>query len=312
MTRCLRVVGAFALVVVSGAEARAQMGVARGQVVDEKGAPVADATVDLVFRGEVERQYKTRTNKKGEYTQVVPTGNYRVTVSKDGYQGTYLDHRVATGDPTDLPTLKITSRATVAREAMAPILAQFEKGAALSKAGKVDEAIAVYRDVESKHPDMPEVHFNLGTLYARQEKWPEAEAAFGKAVELAPDNTQAHVLLADVHSSMGRTDEAVAALERLVAKSPDDPKLRFELGLLYQKARRGEEALAAFEEARKRDPGNVEVLYLLGTLSINQGRIEQARGYLQSYLDRAPADGAHRATASELLLKLQPATPPRP
>jgi len=310
MTRCSRVIGAFALVLASAAQARAQMGVALGKVVDEKGAPVADATVELVFRGEVERQYKTRTNKKGEFTQALPSGNYRVTVSKDGYQGTYLDHRVTTGDPTDLPTFKIVSRTAVAQEAMAPILAQFEKAAAMSKEGKVDEAIAVYREVEAKHPDMPEVHYNLGTLYARQEKWPEAEAAFKKAVELAPDNTQAHVLLADVHSRMGRTDEAVAELERLVAKSPDDPKLRFELGLLYQKARRNEEAFAAFDEARKRDPGNVDVLYLLGTLSLNLGRVDEARGYLQSYLDKAPADGDYRATASELVAKLPPAKPP--
>jgi cytochrome c-type biogenesis protein CcmH/NrfG len=310
MKRFLRVVGALALVVASGVEARAQMGVARGQVVDERGSPVADATVELVFLGEMERQYKTRTNKKGEYTQVVATGNYRVTVSKEGYQGSYMDQRVATGDPTDLPTLKIASRAAVAKEAMAPILEQFEKAAALSKDGNVAEAIAVYRGVEAKHPDMPEVHYNLGTLYARQEKWPEAEAAFKKAVELAPDNRQAKVLLADVHSRTGRTDEAVAALEELVAGNPDDAKLRFELGVVYQKARRNDDAFVAFEEARKRDPGNVDVLYLLGTLSLNLGRVEAAREYLRSYLDKAPPDAPYRATASELVSKLEPAKPP--
>jgi tetratricopeptide (TPR) repeat protein len=275
--------------------------------VDDKGAPVADATVELVFLGEMERQYKTRTNKKGEYTQALPTGAYRVTASKDGYQGSYVDQRVATGDPTDLPTLKIVSREAVAQKAMAPILEQFEKAAALSKAGKLDEAIAAYREVQAQHPDMPEVHYNLGTIYARQEKWPEAEGAYEKAVELAPENAQAQVLLAEVHRRMGRTDEAVAAIEKLVAKNPDDPKLRFELGVFYQKARRDEEAFASFEEVRKRDPGNVDVLYLLGTLSLNLGRIDQARSYLQSYLDKAPADGPYRATASELLAKLAPA-----
>jgi tetratricopeptide (TPR) repeat protein len=312
MERWLRVVGALALVAASAGEARAQMGVARGQVVDEKGAPVADATVELLARGEVERQYKTRTNKKGEYTQVVPSGTYRVTVSKDGFQGTYLDHRVAMGDPTDLPTLKIVSRATVAQEAMAPILAQFEKAAELSKGGKLDEAIAVYREVEARHSDMPEVHYNLGALYARQEKWPEAEGAFRKAVDLAPDNAQYQVLLADVQARMGRTDEALAAMERLAAKSPDDPRVRFELGLLYQKARRAEEAFAAFEAAHREDPGNVDVLYLLGTLSLNLGRVDEARGYLQSYLDKAASDGQYRATASELVAKLPPAKPPSP
>jgi tetratricopeptide (TPR) repeat protein len=310
MERCLRVVGALALVAASAVEARAQMGAARGQVVDEKGTPVAGATVELVSAGEIQRQFKTKTDGKGQYTQVVNTGTYRVIASKDGYQGSYMDQRVRTGDPTDLPTLTIVGREAVVRKAMAPILEQFEKAAQLSKAGKLDEAVAVYREVEAQHPDIPELHFNLGTIYARQEKWPEAEAAYEKAIELQPENAQAQVLLADVHKRMGRADEAVAAMEKLVAKNPDDPKLRYDLGVFYLSARRDGEAFASFEEVRKRDPDNVDVLYLLGTLSINLGQIEQARGYLQSYLDKAAEDGQYRATASELIAKLQPAKPP--
>ena len=41
----LTVVGAFALVVASGVEAHAQMGAARGEVVDANGEPVAGVTV---------------------------------------------------------------------------------------------------------------------------------------------------------------------------------------------------------------------------------------------------------------------------
>jgi tetratricopeptide (TPR) repeat protein len=312
MARRVRVVGAFALVMACALEASAQMGIARGKVEDEKGAPVEGAMVELVFRGEMERQYKTTTNKKGEYTQVVPSGAYRVTASKEGYQGSFMDQRVATGDGTELPTLKIVSRAAAAKEAMAPILAQFEKAAALSKEGKVDEAMAIYREVEAKHPDIPEIHYNMGTLYARQKKWPEAEAAYKKAVELAPDNTQAQVLLADVYRQSGRTDEAVAAIEKLVAQKPEDPQLHYELGVMYQAAGRHEEALARFEEVRKRDPRIVDALFALGTISLNLGRIDQAKQHLKSYLDQAPADGQYRSTATELLAKLEAAQPTAP
>jgi cytochrome c-type biogenesis protein CcmH/NrfG len=312
MARWVRVVAAFTLAMACGLEALAQMGIARGKVEDEKGGPVEGAVVELVFRGEMERQYKTKTNKKGEYTQVVPSGAYRVTASKEGYQGSFMDQRIATGDGTDLPTLKIVSRAAVAKEAMAPILAQFEKAAALSKEGKTDEAIAIYREVEAQHPDISEVHYNMGTLYARQQKWPEAEAAYKRAVEIAPDNVQAHVLLADVYRQSGRTDEAVATLEKLVAGKPDDPKLHYEMGVMYQGARRFEEAAAQFEEVRKRDPQNVDALFALGTVSLNLGRIDQAKEHLQSYLDKAPADAPYRATATELLAKLQAAKPASP
>ena len=307
MKRWLRFVGAIALVAASGAEARAQMGVAQGKVVDENGAPVAGATVQLKFLGEMEREYATKTDGKGLYTQVVRSGRYRVIASKDGYQGSYLDHAVRTGDSKDLPTLEIVSRQAVARKAMAPILEQFEKAAELSKSGKLDEAAAVYRKLEAEHPDMPELHFNLGTIYARQEKWPEAEAEYKRAIELDPANLQAHVLLADVHKRMGRTEEAVAAMQQLVAKNPDDPKLHYDLGLFYLNERRYEEAVASLEEVRKRDPDKVDVLYLLGTASLNLGQVERAVSFLQSYLDKAPADGQHRASAGALVSKLQPA-----
>jgi tetratricopeptide (TPR) repeat protein len=310
MKRWLKVTGAFGLVLACAVEARAQMGAARGQVVDENGAPVAGATVEFVFVGDVERRFQTRTDAKGFYIQVVNTGTYRVIASKDGYQGSYLDQRVRTGDPTDLPTLKIASREAVARKAMAPILEQFEKAAALSKAGKLDEAAAVYREVDAKHPDIPELHFNLGTVYMRQEKWPEAEAEYQKAIKLNPENLQAQVRLADVHKKMGRTDEAVAAMENLAAKNLDDPKLYYDLGVFYMNERRYQEAFAALDEVRKRDPDNVDVLYLLGTVSLNLGQVERAVGFLQSYLDKAPADGPYRTNASGLVSKLQPAKPP--
>jgi tetratricopeptide (TPR) repeat protein len=307
MKTWLRLVGAFALVAASGVEARAQMGVAQGRVVDENGAPVAGAKVQLKFLGEMEREYTTKTDGKGQYTQVVRSGRYRVIASKDGYQGSYLDLAVRTGDSTDLPNLEIVSFQAVARKAMAPILEQFEKAAELSKAGKLDEAAAVYRKLEAEHPDLPELHFNLGTIYARQEKWPEAEAAYKKAAELDPGNVQAQVLLADVHRRMGRTDEAVAAMEKLVAKNPDDPKLHYDLGLFYLNERRYEEAVASLDEVRKRDPDKVDVLYLLGTASLNLGQVERAVSFLKSYLDKAPADGQYRASAGALVSKLQPA-----
>jgi tetratricopeptide (TPR) repeat protein len=313
MVRWLGVVFALALVALSPAGARGQqMGFASGEVVDESGAPVAGATVRLQFLGEVERVYTAKTDKKGRYTQGLISGRYRVTVSKDGFQGTFLDHAIKSGDPTELPKLTIVSREKVVQDAMAPILAEFDKASGLAKAGKLDEALVVYGELAAAHPDLPEAHLNIGTLYVRQEKWPEAEAALAKTLELAPDNRQARVLLATVHSRQGRTEEARAEMEKLRSENPGDPRLSYELGAIHLEAKRYEEAYAAFEQVRKLDPGNADVLYLLGTISLNLGKLDGARSNLQAYLQAAPADGRYRDLATELVAQLDKSQPQSP
>jgi predicted Zn-dependent protease len=307
MKRWLGFIGALALVLASGVEARAQMGAARGKVVDQKDAPVPDAKVQFEFLGGMTRRYETRTNDKGEYTQVVVSGPYRITVSKDGYQGFAMEQRVEMGGTSDLPTIQIIHSQTAAEEAMAPVVKEFERASELSKAGKLDEAIAVYLELEKEHSDIPELYHNLGMLYGRQEKWPEAEAALQKSLELQPDNRASRMMLAEVHKGMGRGDEAVAELETLAQQSPDDPEVLYDLGVFYLNAQRYEDAYARFDAVRRLDPDNLDVVYLLGTLSVNLGEIDRARGYLQEYLDRAPEDAQYRATASELVTKLQPA-----
>ena len=45
-------------------------GTARGKVLDDKGQPIAGRRDHLEFQGGVTRKYETKTNKKGEFTQV--------------------------------------------------------------------------------------------------------------------------------------------------------------------------------------------------------------------------------------------------
>ena len=65
----------------------------------------------LEFQGGVTRKCETKTNKKGEFTQVgMYPGNYRITASKDGYQPAADRHRIAMGEPTYLPDIKLVDQ----------------------------------------------------------------------------------------------------------------------------------------------------------------------------------------------------------
>ena len=80
--------GLFLALALAGSAARAQTGTARGKIMDDKGQPIVDAIVTIEYQGGVTRKYETKTNKKGEYTQVgIYPGVYKVTVTKEDARG---------------------------------------------------------------------------------------------------------------------------------------------------------------------------------------------------------------------------------
>jgi protocatechuate 3,4-dioxygenase beta subunit len=124
----------------------AQTGTARGKVLDEAGKPVEGASVKIEFLGGVTRAYETKTNKRGEYTQVgLQPGDYKFTASKEGFQGAYLESKINLGEPTYLPDLKINSAAAKQAEANAAneeLQALFKKGFEAAQAQKFDDSPA--------------------------------------------------------------------------------------------------------------------------------------------------------------------------
>src|SRR5262249_45852651 len=187
-------------------------GAVRGRVVDEKGQPLPEAVVTLEFQGGVTRKLETKSNKKGEYTQVgLPPGPYKITVSKEGYQGTFLDTRVSLGEPMQLPDFKLLSKAAAQAaagaeqdKANAGLREMFAKANQLSSEGKSDEAIAAYQDVLAKNPQIAEAHYNIGYLKSQKKDWAGAEAAYLKALEVRPGYSEAVSALARVYQDSGQ------------------------------------------------------------------------------------------------------------
>ena len=98
MKRLLVTGGLLMAVVLAGGEAFAQTGTARGKVLDEAGNPIVDVKVMLDFLGGVTRHYETKTNKKGEFTQVgLFPGDYKISAGKDGFVPNGFEHKVGIG-----------------------------------------------------------------------------------------------------------------------------------------------------------------------------------------------------------------------
>jgi Tfp pilus assembly protein PilF len=307
----LLIAGGFLLgLALVAAPAHAQTGTARGRVLDEQGQPIVDAKVLLEFLGGVTRKYETKTSKKGEYTQVgMYPGPYKITVTKEGFQGTFAEQRITLGDPTQVPDFKMKSVATAQKEAgggTEALKAAFANALALTQAGKLDEAEAAYKEILVKQPSIPEIHQNLGYIYGQKKDWAKAEEAYKKALELRPNYPDAAAALARVYADSGQGDKAMELMAKAAGDNPNDARAQFNMGIFQLNAGKSEEAIAAFTKALAADPALSDAYYHLGTLYVGQNKIPEAVQSLEKYLSMNPGNAQNVATAQGLLAALKP------
>lgn len=305
--------GLFLALALAGSPARAQTGTARGKIMDDKGQPIVDAIVTIEYQGGVTRKYETKTNKKGEYTQVgIYPGVYKVTVTKEGYQGGVLDARISLGEPTYLADMKLLTRSAAQAAAAgsdkgrAELTAAFKSATELTQAGKYDEAIAAYNQILTTNPSIPEVQYNLGYIYTQKKDWANAEAAYKKALELKPSYNEASLGLARVYQESGQGDKAVELMNKAGAANEGDAKVQFNLGVFNLNSGKSEEAMAAFQKSAAADPTNAEPHFYIGTILVGQNKVPDAVASLEKYLSMNPTNAQNVATAQGLLQALKP------
>lgn len=298
-------------ILLSGVPAQAQVGAARGKVVDDKGQPLEGAKVLIDFTGGVSRKAEVTTNKKGEFTRVgLPPGPYRITVSKDGFAPQYVDVRVGLGDPTEVPEIKLVpagKAAGAAQKESENLQASFDKGQKAAQAGQFDEAEAAYKEVLSKNPSKPEVVWlSLGIMYNQKKDPAASEEAFRKAIELKPDYADAYSDLASLLISAGKGPAAIEAVKKAATDFPADPKMQFAYAWTLFNAGQAQEADAVFKNVATMDPQNAETQYYLGSIAVGLNKIPDAVAYLEKYLTMNPTNAQNVATAKGLIGALKP------
>jgi tetratricopeptide (TPR) repeat protein len=73
---------------------------------------------------------------------------------------------------------------------LSPHLAEFSADM-LADQGHGDEAIALYEQLERDHPDLSELHYNLGLLHEKREEWLAAAQAFQRQLDAYPGDERA-------------------------------------------------------------------------------------------------------------------------
>jgi Flp pilus assembly protein TadD len=297
-----------AAVCLSAGAASAQTGTARGKVVDDKGQVVPEASILMEFQGPMTRKFETKTNKKGEFTQVgMQPGTYKITANKEGYTGTFIEIRIILGDPTYLPDMKLVPRAAGAAAGGAPdksmeeLRGGFERANALMNEGKLDEAEAEFRGLITKNPTVPQLYHNLAVVLSKKKDIAGAEAAYLKALEVRPDYVDGYAALSSFYLANNQGEKAAELLNKALAAKPDDPKLQFQLGLAQFTSGQYEPAGATFAKVAAADATNPEPHYYLGTIALTTGKKAECVEHLEKYLSMKPTHPQNSVVAPGLL-----------
>jgi tetratricopeptide (TPR) repeat protein len=164
------------------------------------------------------------------------------------------------------------------------------------KAGKLDDAVTLFRAAAEAEPEKAEPQVELARTHLTRKDWKAARKAAEKAVELAPDSSSAWNTLGRVEWADRDDEAAIAACEKAIEKNPDNSWAWNNLGLVYLETKRPEQAVTALEQAVSGDEPEPYMWSNLGLAYERLDRLVEARAaYKQAA--RQGSDLAKKAIA---------------
>ncbi|HWA42794.1 MAG TPA: tetratricopeptide repeat protein [Hypericibacter adhaerens] len=173
----------------------------------------------------------------------------------------------------------------------------------LEQGGRLAEAEASYRAALERRPDHADAAYNLARLLHKREALADSVPFYRRALASRPGFVSALMNLGSALGRLGEIEEATSLLARARQLEPQNPHPVAAQGLLA--ADRGDLAEATAILARlAHAPMDPVLLHQLGTLARQTGRFEEAIGYFEKVLARAPDSTDARLSISLMRLTL--------
>ena len=172
------------------------------------------------------------------------------------------------------------------------------RGSTLRELKRFSDALADFDAAIARKPDFSEAFNNRGNTHKDLERYDRADADFAQAIALNHNNADAYSNRGNLNKARGRYDAALADYDKAIAIAPRNAEAFYNRGTAMLGLDRPEAALADFERALALRPGYDGALYNHGIAQMNLGRIDAALADFDSLIGREPdrAD-AHWARA---------------
>lgn len=176
-------------------------------------------------------------------------------------------------------------------------LAHYNLAAVLQLRGKIDEAIAFYKDALRIEPNNATAHNSVGSALLLKDDVPAAIAEFRTVLAADPNYANARYNLAHALAIQQDFADAAAEYQRFLLSKPDDADAEAALGTVYFKLGRYPEALNCFREAARLNPHDADVQANLGTLLVFSGDLSAA---IQAYERALAINPEHQVARANL------------
>lgn len=286
-----------------------------GVVVDENGNPVSGAKIIIYFQGKEEISREAKSDKKGRWSIMgLGSGDWRVTVSAEGYIQMYTDINVSQIKIN--PTMTLTLQKVKASEGSIiedeSTLALLDQASQLFDEGKYVKAIDLCQQFLEKNPQAYQAHMNIGDCYKEMGELEKSIAEYTLVLEKSQEDmlsgkkitAKALASIGDIHLKKGDLEKAQGYFRQSIEVAPEDEILTYNVGEIYFSNQKIDDAIYYFELSTRIRPGWSDPYLKLGYVYLNKGNKEKAVANFQKFLELEP-DSERSQTVRGILETLQ-------
>lgn len=285
--------------VVAPAAAQMELGVIKGQVLDDAGQPLEGVKIRLVNvdRG---REVVLTSGKDGRfYRRGLQAVEYALTVEREGYQSITDKVKLTAGTDRNFDFTLAKAAAGGSKE--------FQDGVAAFAAGNFALAASRFEAAIAQAPTVAPLHVNLALAYFQLKRPADAVASLEKAAALAPTDAAIHYQLGSAYVDTQAYDKAVAALEQGLSAKPDlakDPlaaEASATLGAVYFAQGKVPEAEARFQQVLAATPRHAAATLGMAKVYFSRNDVTKALEWFDRVVAEHP--GSPEATQAATFIK---------
>ena len=193
----------------------------------------------------------------------------------------------------ETPAAASNENAAPVDPALAPALANLERGRALLNSGNANDAITVLSTAVSTDPKLHEAYSLMGVAYEMKGLRDRAFESFEKAVKADGDNGEYLNNLGFLHFKNGDLDKAAKYMKRAVKAAPQVQRYWNNLGLVQAQRAKFDDAYDCFARAVGEYEGHMNV-----------ANRSQSMGFDKTAIKHLEQARALRPATAEILLRL--------